>query len=206
MFDGARTDGRGYRPDDPTVPANAYGASKLAGELAARSAYADPDVAGGSHLAIVRTAWLYGPPGNDFPAKIVVAALRAKAEGDALRVVDDEYGSPTSAADVAEAIVELIGSGSIDGTFHYVDLGAVSRAAWAREVLRLAGVDVELEEVPATSWVRASTPPRWAVLQSSPLASGEPMRTWTEALADHAPFLRRLTSSLAGGAPAGGRS
>ena len=119
-----------------------------------------------------------GPPGctvrpaHDFPAKIVAAALRARAAGEPLRVVGDEFGSPTSAADVAEAIVELIGSGAIDGTYHYVDLGAVSRADWAREVLRLAGVDVELEEVPASTWVRASTPPRWGVLESSPLAVG----------------------------------
>lgn len=204
VFDGARTDRRGYRPDDPPAPANPYGTSKLAGEAAARSAYAGPDR--GQALAIVRTAWLYGPPGNDFPAKIITAALRARAAGDRLQVVGDEYGSPTSTLDLAEAIVELIGSGAIGGTYHYVDLGAVSRATWAREVLRLVDVEVPLEEVPAATWVRASTAPRWAVLESSPLASGEPMRSWTEALADHAPFLRRLTVSLAAEATAGGRS
>ncbi len=67
VFDGRRTDGRGYRPDDPTAPANPYGASKLAGELAARDAYAalpgGGSGLGGPALAIVRTAWLYGPPG-----------------------------------------------------------------------------------------------------------------------------------------------
>ena len=85
-------------------------------------------------------------------------------------MVGDEFGSPTSAADLAEAIVELIGSGGIAGTYHYVNRGAVSRATWAREVLRLAGVEVTFEEVPASTWVRASTPPRWAVLEATPLA------------------------------------
>ena len=189
VFDGSAIDGRGYRPDDPTGPRNAYGSSKLAGETAARAAY--EGVAGGPGLAIVRTAWLYGPPGNDFPSKIVSAALRARRAAAPLKMVGDEFGSPTSAADLAEAIVELIGSGGIAGTYHYVNRGAVSRATWAREVLRLAGVEVTFEEVPASTWVRASEAPRWAVLEATPLASGEPMRTWTEALADDGPFLRR---------------
>jgi dTDP-4-dehydrorhamnose reductase len=188
VFDGRRTDGRGYRPDDPADPPNPYGASKLAGELAARDAFA---TGRGPALAIVRTAWLYGPPGGDFPAKILAAAEQARAAGAPLRVVGDEYGSPTSAADLAEAVAELVGSGEIEGTRHYVNLGAVSRADWARAVLRLVGRDVTIEEVPAATWVRASTPPAWAVLESSPLPSGELMRPWTEALADYGPWLAR---------------
>ena len=201
VFDGRRTDGRGYRPDDAPQPINAYGRSKHGGEVAARASYAGP---GATSLAIVRAAWLYGPPGNDFPAKIIAAALRARAAREPLEVVGDEFGSPTSAADVAEAIVELIGSGEVGGTYHYVNVGAVSRAEWAREVLKLVEVEVAFEEVPASTWTRASTPPRWGVLESSPLPSGEPMRPWTEALADYAPALRRVASSLAAEAPAGG--
>ncbi len=203
VFDGTPIDGRGYRPGDPTGPRNAYGSSKLAGETAARAAY--DRSARGAGLAIVRTAWLYGPPGDDFPSKIVAAALRAQRAEEPLRVVGDEFGSPTSAADLAEAIVELIGSGGIAGTYHYVNLGSVSRAAWAREVLRLAGLEIALEEVPASTWVRASEAPRWAVLEATPLASGEPMRTWTEALADDGPFLRRHAAAEAARlAPASG--
>ena len=117
VFDGARTDGRGYRSGDPTAPANPYGASKLAGELAAREAYASVSP-GGPSLAIVRTAWLYGPPGSDFPDKIIRAAVRVRAAAEVLKVVGDEFGSPTSAADLAEAIVELVGSGEIGGIRH----------------------------------------------------------------------------------------
>ncbi len=207
VFDGRRTDGRGYRPDDEPAPANPYGTSKLAGERAAREAFTGGGVAAaaepaaavpvvvGPALAIVRTAWLYGPPGNDFPDKIIAAALRARVAGEPLKVVGDEIGSPTSTADLAEAIVELIGSGEIAGTVHYADVGTVSRADWAREVLRLVGIEVPIVEVPSSSWVRASTPPRWGVLEPSLLPSGEPMRPWTEALADHVPWLRRSTKS-----------
>ncbi len=200
VFDGERTDGRGYRPDDPTHPINAYGRSKLGGETAVRGVGGPGD----PPVAIVRTAWLYGPPGADFPTKIVAAARRARAAGEPLRVVGDEYGCPTSAADVAEAITELIGSGEIGGTVHYVNLGAVSRADWAREVLRLAGIDMAIEEVSAATWDRPSTPPRWGVLEASPLPSGEPMRPWTEALADYAPTLRRAASDAGSRTPAGG--
>jgi dTDP-4-dehydrorhamnose reductase len=196
VFDGRRTDRRGYRPDDPTDPPNPYGASKLAGEQAARDAFG---AGRGPALAIVRTAWLYGPPGGDFPSKILAAAERARAAGEVLRVVGDEYGSPTSAADLAEAVSELVGSGEIEGTRHYVNLGAVSRADWARAVLRLAARDVAIEEVPAATWVRASAPPAWAVLESSPLPSGERMRPWIEALADYAPWLVRSAAATADG-------
>jgi dTDP-4-dehydrorhamnose reductase len=198
VFAGTRTDGRGYRPDEPTDPINAYGRSKAAGEAQVAASYAGTS----AKFAIVRTAWLYGPPGNDFPSKIVAAALRARAAGESLRVVGDEYGSPTSAADAAEAIVELIGSGDVGGRYHYVDVGAVSRADWARELLRLARVTVDIEEVPASAWVRASTPPLWGVLESSPMPSGEPMRPWTEAMADYAPVLRQLAASPVSQAPA----
>ena len=210
VFAGDRTDGRGARPDDPTAPPNAYGASKQAGEDAARAAYDATRSSGGSvsaapALAIVRTAWLYGPPGNDFPTKILAAALRARAAGEPLKVVGDEFGSPTFSTDLAEAIAELIGSGAIAGTYHYVNVGAVTRAAWARAVLLAAGVDVAIEEVAAATWARASTPPRWAVLEPSPLPSGEPMRPWSEALADYAPFLTRFAAADQA-TPAGSRS
>jgi dTDP-4-dehydrorhamnose reductase len=197
VFDGERSDGQGYRTDDPTAPPNPYGASKLAGELAAREAFVGGD---GPSLAIVRTAWLYGPPGGDFPAKIVIAAERARSSAVPLRVVADEIGSPTLAGDVAEAIVELIGAGAIDGTWHLVNTGTASRAEWAREVLRRVGPSVEVEEVPASTWERDSSPPRWAVLEPSLLPSGEPMRPWREAFADHVPWLVRARASSGAGA------
>jgi dTDP-4-dehydrorhamnose reductase len=193
VFDGLRTDGRGYRPGDPVGPINPYGASKLAGEERAARAFSSVD-RGGPGLAIVRTAWLFGPPGGDFPAKIVAAALRARASGERLRVVGDEVGSPSYAPDIAEAIVELIAAGAAGaagGVHHIVNGGAVSRAGWAREVLRVAGVDVPIEEIPASAWSRSSSPPRWAVLEPTPLPSGEPLRPWRDALADEAAALRR---------------
>jgi hypothetical protein len=61
----------------------------------------------------------------------------------------------------------------------------------ARELFRQVGVDVEIQEVPAATWERASTPPVWGVLESTELPGREPLRPWQEALADYVPLLRR---------------
>jgi dTDP-4-dehydrorhamnose reductase len=203
VFDGRRTDRVGYGPGDPTGPINPYGASKLVGEEAARAAYAAVGKNGRGTdrpaLGIVRTAWLFGPPGNDFPAKILAAADRARSAREPLRLVADEVGSPTSTRDLADAIAELIGAAEIGGTHHIVNSGIASRAEWAREVLRQARVDVATEDVPAATWPRASTPPSWSVLAPTPLPGGEPLRSWQAALADRLPELVRERTRTASG-------
>jgi dTDP-4-dehydrorhamnose reductase len=193
VFDGYRIDGRGYTPADRTSPINPYGSSKLAGEVAATAAYRGRT----AQLGIVRTAWLYGPPGNDFPTKILAAADRARSAGEPLRVVGDEYGTPTYANDLADAIVDLLGSGDVSGVHHLVNAGSASRASWARELFRQTGVDVAIDEVPASTWPRPSTPPAWAVLEPTRPASGEPLRPWPEALADYVPVLLRQRTAAA---------
>ncbi len=209
VFDGRRTDGRPYVPGDRPAPGNPYGASKLAGENAAQAAFlrhhgaispdqaARPDV---PQLAIIRTAWLYGPPGNDFPSKILAAAERARGAAESLRVVGDEAGSPTYAPDLAEAIVDRIGTGSFAGVHHVVNGGVASRAAWARRILAAAGIAVEVTDVPLSSWSRASVPPAWAVLASSPADEAPPLRAWQAAFEDYLPILLRARN----GAGAGG--
>lgn len=197
VFDGGRTDGIGYAPDDERSPGNPYGASKAAGEQAAWDAYAEVP---GGRLAIARTAWLHGPPGNDFPEKIARAARAASQAHDPLRVVGDEIGTPTYTRDVADALVELLwedaltAPGQTRAIHHLVNGGRASRADWAREVLRATGLEVPIEEVAASTWTRASAAPRWAVLEPTPLPTGEPMRHWREAFADAVPALRRALS------------
>jgi dTDP-4-dehydrorhamnose reductase len=207
VFDGGRTDGRGYEPGDEPHPINPYGASKRAGEVVAREAFLRHGGAvaieagaapAGPQLGVVRTAWLYGPPGNDFPAKILAAADRAAAAREPLRVVGDEVGSPTYAVDLADAIVELLGAGSVAGTHHVVNVGAVSRADWARAVVAAAHLPVEVTDVPLSTWARPSTVPPRAVLTPTPLPSGELLRPWEEAFADYVPQLLRGRSPGAG--------
>ena len=205
VFDGARTDGRPYAPTDAPNPINAYGRAKLEGELGAREAFGSVP-----HLAIARTAWLFGAPGLDFPRKILTRA-RSLQSGDALALVDDEFGNPTYAPDLAGALVSLAGTAAtdtaatdtaatssvaaqgegrgFDGIHHIVNAGTASRAEFAREALRLAGISVPTLDVPMSTWTRASTPPARAMLEPTPLPGGNLLREWQVALAEYITLL-----------------
>jgi dTDP-4-dehydrorhamnose reductase len=196
VFDGRRTDGIGYGPGDATEPANPYGASKVAGERMAIDAF---EGAARSQLAILRTAWLFGPGKPDFPAKILAVAREAARTSEPVRVTGDEWGCPTYTADVADAVVELLAENAFEGIHHVVNGLFASRADWARYVIGRAMLEVEVENVPMATWRRDSTPPRWGVLEPTPLPSGEPLRLWPDAMADYAPILLR---EAAGGSPA----
>jgi dTDP-4-dehydrorhamnose reductase len=179
VFDGRRTDGSAYRPGDATQPANPYGRSKRLGEELAIEAFARAP----GRLWIVRTAWLFGPPGQDFPDRIAAAARSARDAGRPLRLVADEVGTPSFASDVAAGIVDLITSPHSAGIHHVVNGGRASRADWARRVLEELGVDVQTEDVSLDEWSRPSTPPRWGVLEASPLPTLGLLRHWEAALA-----------------------
>jgi len=210
VFDGRRTDKQPYLPTDAPHPNNPYGESKLAGEAAARAAFGatEADFAAAAMgtgdrrdstvpaLAIVRTAWLFGLPGMDFPRKILAAAEEVRRSGTGLKLVADEMGCPTYATDLAAAIISLVrewgrarGRG-FGGIHHVVNGGVASRAAWAREVLRLAAIDVPTDDVPMNTWTRPSTPPLWGVLAATPLPGG-PLRSWQEAMATYFTLIPR---------------
>lgn len=204
VFDGLRKDGKPYLPTDSTHPSNPYGTAKLAGEQAARAAYwatgerfaaaalqapANRDSTVPA-LAIVRTAWLFGLPGADFPQKVLAAARQAHDDGTTMKLVSDEIGCPTYASDLSAAIIQLVresgraGGRGLGGIHHVVNSGHASRADWAREVFRLAQIDIPTEDVPLSTWPRPSTPPSWGVLAPTPLPDG-PLRDWRDALAEY---------------------
>jgi dTDP-4-dehydrorhamnose reductase len=126
VFDGLK--GTPYLEDDPVAPLGVYGRSKAAGEAAVRTGLAQ-------HL-IVRTAWLYSAHGANF----VKTVIRLVIERGELRVVDDQLGCPTCAADLADAVLHLaarLGSGMAIpwGTYHYCGSGVTSWHGLARHVL-----------------------------------------------------------------------
>jgi dTDP-4-dehydrorhamnose reductase len=150
-------DGEGVEPYDESAaptPINPYGASKRAGEVAVAAA-------GASHL-IVRTAWIFGPGGNNFPRKILRAAEAARARGEPVRVVADELGNPTWAPTLAEAIVHATSIG-VRGVLHLAGEPAASRFEWAR-VLLAPLANLEIAPISRTEFARASAAPARAVL------------------------------------------
>ena len=121
VFDGRGT--RPYREDDPTAPRSVYGESKLAGEQAIRASGADH--------AILRTAWVYAPRGRNF----LLTMLRLGAERDHLRVVADQFGTPTGAALIADATARVIAHSSrAAGTWHLTAGGQTSWHGFAEAI------------------------------------------------------------------------
>jgi len=169
VFDGRST--TPYREDDPPAPRSAYGRTKLAGELAA--------VRAARHL-IVRTAWLFGHGGANF-----VEAIRSQVRAGAtvLRVVDDQTGSPTYAADLADALLDLLALGAT-GTVHVVNEGSVSWCGFAREIVASLGVEVEVVPIATDEATRPAVRPRYSVLDCGRLATliDRRLPVWTDAL------------------------
>ena len=167
--------------DAPTnVRGSTYARSKLAGEYAIRFYNAD--------ARIVRIAWLFSPGGVNFPAKIIAAADKQGA----LKVVDDEFGNPTYAPDLAEALYKLIDIKAPPGIYHLTNSGVASRYEMAKETLRLTGRGhLPVESVSHIAWQRAATPPLRALLANRAAAAlGVTLRPWQEALADWAAKIR----------------
>ncbi|WP_129632994.1 dTDP-4-dehydrorhamnose reductase [Candidatus Oscillochloris fontis] len=167
--------GRAYMEYDQTGPINAYGRSKLAGEMAVREVLRD--------FYIVRIAWLFGGERN-FVRTVLRLAANPPAGG--LRMVDDEVGNPTYCLDLAAAIVRLIGTRAY-GTYHLVNSGACSRHAFASEIVRQAGYhDLPITPIQLADYPRASTPPPYSPLLNIAASDlGITLRPWQEALAEY---------------------
>lgn len=161
-----------YVEGDPVAPLSVYGASKLAGEREVLSAKPD--------AIILRTAWLYGD-GKNF----VRTMIRLAREQDQLRVVDDQIGSPTYAADLAQAIRELLDTRAA-GVYHAVNAGSCSWHKFAEAIFRLAGLKKPVVAISTAELARPARRPACAVLDCSKLAAlGIQMRPWQAALAEY---------------------
>lgn len=128
VFDGCKPEP--YREEDAVNPLNVYGRSKEAGERAVRAAMV-------RHV-ILRTAWVYGAHGTNF----VKTILRLGAKRPVLRVVADQLGCPTAAADIASVLITIarqIEEGRTEwGTFHFAGGGSISWYGFAEEIVQLA--------------------------------------------------------------------
>jgi dTDP-4-dehydrorhamnose reductase len=170
---------RPMREEDPCRPQGVYARSKRAGEEALEQE--------GGRWLTVRTSWLYGLEGPNFPDTI----LRRAGERDRLTVVDDQRGSPTLSGDLAGAIWKLMEKQAL-GYVHFCNNGACSWYEFALEIIRqgqelgLLPPDRRVEVVPISSseFGRPAPRPPYSVLSTEKYRSivGESPRPWKEGL------------------------
>jgi dTDP-4-dehydrorhamnose reductase len=154
VFDGQSN--QPYSENDASNPLSVYGNTKLQGELKIQSVFED--------YLIIRTAWLYADEGHNF----VKTILRKGRETGKLKVVYDQIGCPTYAADLAQAIMYIISSGSSHrGVFHYSNEGAISWYDFAQAITDLAAIACEIEAVPSAEFPTPAIRPNYSVLDKS---------------------------------------
>jgi dTDP-4-dehydrorhamnose reductase len=185
VFDG-RKEGA-YLETDTTNPSGIYGRSKLQGELYLRENI-------DSHV-ILRTAWLYGPNGSNF----VRTMLRLFQERDEVKVVADQWGSPTLAGDLADVIVRIITQDPVQyGTFHFTNEGRTNWFEFTSLILELAGKhhlfdrEVRLLPIKTEQYPTKALRPANSYLSKEKIRRvfGITIRPWQEALTE---FIGGLT-------------
>lgn len=182
-----------YKEDDPTGPLSVYGSAKLEGEKYVSSC--------GKYF-IIRTSWLYGAAGKNFPNTIM-----AKAETErSFNIVDDQIGSPTYSMDLADAIKRLILIWSpsaerqatrtenreprteLYGIYHISNTGAVSWYEYTKKILEFAGVKgVEVKPISSNELKRPAPRPKYSVMDTSRYeqVTGHKLRAWEDALKEY---------------------
>jgi dTDP-4-dehydrorhamnose reductase len=168
-----------YSEDHPTAPASAYGRSKLAGEKAALST---------PKSVVIRTSWLYSP----FGANFVKTMLRLGKEREMLCVVFDQVGTPTYAADLAQAIMAIAGQTKNDeslnmekrGVFNYSNEGVCSWYDFAHEIMQQAGLKCDVKPIETKDYPTPATRPHYSVLNKDRIktAYGLKIPHWKDSL------------------------
>ncbi|MGC8889335.1 MAG: dTDP-4-dehydrorhamnose reductase [bacterium] len=174
VFDGEKDSP--YTEFDLPHPINTYGRSKLEGENFVKSF--------SRHFAIVRTSWLYGD-GNNFVTKIIE---RAKIDKE-LKIVEDQFGSPTYTYDVAKAILSIAKNDAC-GLYHSANVGVVSRYEEARFIVENLSLNIDIIPVKQKEYVLPAVRPRYTPLENYLLGLEDiyHMRDWKEAMEE---FLKK---------------
>ena len=166
---------RPYTEVDDAEALNVYGRTKREGEIAVTQ--------NAKSASIVRTSWLYSEFGNNF-----VKTMTRLAQGPApLRVVVDQFGSPTWARDLARATIRhfAVPTGKTE-LYHFANYGSTTWYDFAKEICRLQGIEKEIKPIPSSEFVTAALKPAYGVLDTSKYRNrfSEPAIPWRESLAE----------------------
>jgi dTDP-4-dehydrorhamnose reductase len=154
VFDGSSP--VAYKEDDQPNPKSVYGVTKLAGETACLQNCPES--------IIIRTAWVYSEFGNNF----VKTMLRLMSERDTLSVVNDQVGSPTYAADLAQVILTILDSPQWEsGIYHYSNAGEISWFDFANDIKAIAHKTCDIKGIPASDYPTPAERPAYSLLDKS---------------------------------------
>ena len=172
VFNGENT--KPWMEDDEVGPISIYGKSKLQGEEAIESIL--------DKFFIIRTSWLYGINGGNFPKTM----LELAKTHDTLTVVTDEIGTPTYTLDLAHAIAELIET-EYYGVYHITNSDYCSWFDFAKYIFEVKNIDVNVVPVTAEEFARPASRPHYSVLNNSNWVNNgfKPLRSYKEAIKDY---------------------
>lgn len=168
--------GQPWSETDSPGPVSVYGSSKLVGETFVRATC--------PRHVVVRTCGLYGQHAARGKGNFVETMLRLGKERPELKIVADQRCTPTSTADLAGALVQLLKTGAA-GVFHATNSGDCSWFEFATEIFRLENLPVKVIPVTAASYGAKARRPDFSVLDGSKLATtiGKPLPAWQDAVA-----------------------
>ncbi len=178
----AAAEGRPLRPEDPVAPLSVYGRSKAEGEQRV--------LATCPRAVVLRTSWLYSAHGGNF----VKTMLRLGRERDTLGVVDDQYGTPTWARDLARAVLPFLDeplTAADYGIYHYTNTGRTTWAGFARAIMEGAGLSCTVQGIPTEAYPTPARRPAWSVLDTTRWTErfGPEPPAWEASLVECLPLL-----------------
>ncbi|MDB4349462.1 dTDP-4-dehydrorhamnose reductase [Omnitrophica bacterium] len=186
VFDGEKRSP--YTEDDTPNPLGVYGSSKLNGEKSVE------EIMENKRFFIIRTSWLFGEGGKNF----IDAILKKAKEEKKLRVVTDQFGSPTYTLDLAGAIMRMLSvygkKDDIYGTYHITNSDDCSWYRLAQKALELARLyEVDLIPIVSEELDRPAVRPAMSILDNRRYIKlfGEPLRRWDKALEEYIRLMRR---------------
>lgn len=173
VFDGENN--LAYTEEDFTNPLGVYGASKLAGDELALEV--------NPCSVILRTSWVYSEFGKNF-VKTMLSLFATKEE---LNIVADQFGQPTNANDLAEAIMKIIKSEKITpGIFNFSNLGRISWFDFAEKIAELSDAKIKLNAIETSQYPTPAKRPKNSVLDLDKISKtyAVPLKPWEESLED----------------------
>jgi dTDP-4-dehydrorhamnose reductase len=164
-----------YKESDPTDPQSVYGSSKREGEVLALQF--------NPQTMIFRTSWVYSVYGKNF----VKTMIRLMKEKPVINVVNDQWGSPTHAADLAKCIMDILASGKfVPGIYHFSNDGIINWFQFAEAIKELTGSHCELNPIPTSAYPTPAKRPAYSVMSKEKIKDQYNiiLIPWKKSLAD----------------------